>query len=441
MRDGGRISAAIEILADLETRRRPVQDALKDWGLTHRFAGSRDRSAIGNLVYDVLRRRASLGAIMGNDDPRALVFAAYALQWGKGLDGLAAAADPADRHAPAPPTPAEAAALTAATLPDDADIATRADLPGWLVPSLARVFGDRLETEGRALAARADVDLRANTLKADRDAVLADLAGAGAIAATWSPVGVRVPVGPGDEKAPHLVSELSFKRGWFEVQDEGSQLAALVAAEALGPAAAGSVVIDLCAGGGGKSLALAAALGDAGRILAYDNDKRRFGDILDRIARSGASGIEVLDPGRGDPLAPLAGSADLVVVDAPCTGTGTWRRRPDAKWRLAPGALEMRREQQRGVLGAAAQLVRPGGTICYITCSVLPEENEDQVAAFLAARRDFRLEDTAAALGRVAARPLPETTRVPLGAGTAARLTPHATGTDGFFIARLRRAD
>ncbi|ODN70150.1 RsmB/NOP family class I SAM-dependent RNA methyltransferase [Methylobrevis pamukkalensis] len=434
MRDGGRISAAIEILGDLEVRRRPVQDALKDWGLTHRFAGSKDRNAIGGLVYDVLRRRASLAAIMGAETPRALVFAAYALMWRRGLEGLVAACDPEDRHAPKAPDADEAQRLSAGMIPEEAPDHVRADLPEWLMPSFRRVFGEGVVGEGQALASRAGVDLRVNTLKATREEVLGLLEGLGAAATPWSPIGLRIAAGEGDEKAPHVVSELAYKRGLYEIQDEGSQIASLIAA-----AGGAKTVVDLCAGGGGKSLALAAALGPAARIHAYDNDKRRFGDILDRVARAGADSIAIVEPGAGDPLARLDGTADLVIVDAPCTGTGTWRRRPDAKWRLAPGALDMRVRQQAEVLDRAARLVRPGGRICYVTCSLLPEENEDRIAAFVGGRQDFSVADASGIWKEATGTELPDGIAVKVGGGRALRLTPRRTDTDGFFIAVLHR--
>ncbi len=434
MRDGGRLSAAMEILADIETRRRPVQDALKDWGLTHRFAGSRDRNAIGNLVYDVLRRKASFGALMGSDAPRPLVLATYALGWGRGVDGLLAACDPGDRHAPAPPEARELSAIRSTTLPADTPDHVRADLPEWLMADFRRALGADVVEEGRALADRAGIDLRVNSLKASRPAVLEALAPLGATPTPYAPLGLRLPAGTADDKAPQVTAEFAYKRGEIEIQDEGSQIAAAIAA--VGGA---GLAVDLCAGGGGKSLALAAAFAGAGRIYAYDNDKRRFGDIFDRIARSGAANIDVVEPAAGDSLAFLDATADLVVVDAPCTGTGTWRRRPDAKWRLAPGALDMRLKQQAEVLARAARLVKPGGRIVYVTCSLLPQENEDQITAFLGRDRRFRLADTAALWPEALGVPLPDGLRLELSGGTALRLTPRRCGTDGFFIARLDR--
>lgn len=437
MRDGGRIAAAIEVLGDVERTRRPVQDALKDWGLTHRFAGSKDRSAIGNLVFDVLRRRASLAAIMGSDSPRALALAAAVRLWGRGVESLETLFAE-DKFAPPPLTEDERGALSSGTVPADAPDWVKGDYPEWLAASLARAFGDRVVEEGEALAGRADVDLRVNTLKSAQEQVLAGLTHLKAEPCRWSPIGIRIPAVDGDLRPGHVSSDLAYKKGWFEVQDEGSQLAALIAA-----AGGGRQIVDLCAGAGGKTLALSAALGNHGQIYAYDSDKRRFGDILDRIDRSGSRNIQIREPRRDqDVLGDLDGKSDLVLVDAPCTGSGTWRRRPDAKWRLAPGALEIRLKEQAAVLDNAVRLVRAGGRIVYITCSVLPEENEAQIAAFLARTPDFSLGDAAAAFATVTGKDAPELTRLRLegGEGSMLRLTPALTGTDGFFVAILNRA-
>ncbi|WP_237154183.1 RsmB/NOP family class I SAM-dependent RNA methyltransferase [Oryzibacter oryziterrae] len=437
MKDGGRIAAAIEVLTDVERTRRPVQDCLKDWGVMHRFAGSKDRSAIGNLVFDVLRKRASLAAIMGAETPRALALAAAVHIWGRSVDALVAGfAD--DRFAPEPLTADEIASLSRGSVPDDAPLWIKGDFPEWLTASFERAFGDRAALEGAALAGRADVDVRVNSLKSDRAQILEGLAPFNAEPCRWAPLGIRVPTGAADAKPVHVLSELAYKKGLFEVQDEGSQLAAAIAGHV-----GGTQVVDLCAGGGGKTLALAAALQNRGQIYAYDSDKRRFGDILDRIDRAGAHNIQIREPRKGtDALADLKGKADLVLVDAPCTGTGTWRRRPDAKWRLAPGALDLRLKEQAEVLDRGAALVKAGGRLVYITCSVLPEENEDQIAAFLSRSPTYRLADAGAAWQAVTGQPVVEGTAITLEgqSGMALRLTPALTGTDGFFIAVLERA-
>lgn len=433
MRDGGRLAAAIEVLCDIETRHRPAADALKDWGLSHRFAGSGDRTAIGNLVYDALRKRASLGHLMSDASPRAVVLATYARTWERGVAALEAAL--ADPHAPSALTDTERAKLGADAPPAPAPI--KGDYPDWLDVSFERLFGDRSATEGAALAARAPIDLRVNTLKTSRKKALADLADIGAEPSDLSPLGIRIPIGEGPSRAPNVENELAYLKGLVEVQDEGSQIAALVAAPE-----AGEQVLDLCAGAGGKTLAFAAAMENKGQIYAYDADKRRFGDILDRVRRAGAHNIQLRPPAKGDVLGDLVERMDLVLVDAPCTGTGTWRRRPDAKWRLGPAALDMRMKEQDEVLAEAARHVRPGGRLVYVTCSILPDENEDRVEAFIRRHPDFDLIDPLARLGAKdpgTAAKLRPFVRLGERVAPVLRLSPATSGTDGFFVAVLAR--
>jgi 16S rRNA (cytosine967-C5)-methyltransferase len=434
MTPAARISAAIEVLEAVASQHRPASEALKDWGRSHRFAGSGDRAAIGNLVFDALRRRASLGWRMGSDAPRALALATWHHVWGEPVDAIerTVAADP---HGPGVLTDDERSALAAGDLAAAPDW-VRADVPEWLAPALAESFAGRLPEEGAALAVRAPIDLRVNTLKANREKVLARLDHVGATVTRWSPVGVRVPVGEGAKRPPHVEGETEYARGWFEIQDEGSQLAALVAG-----ARPGDQVVDLCAGAGGKTLALAAEMGNRGQIYAYDSDARRFGDIVARIDRSGARNIQVRSPKRPEPLADLRDRADLVLIDAPCTGSGTWRRRPDAKWRLTEAQLATRIAEQDAVLDEGAPLVRPGGRLVYVTCSLLPAENEARIAAFLARTPEFRLTDPAGAWLTALGAPLPDALTVDIaGHGRAIRLTPASAGTDGFFVATMERA-
>ena len=427
-----RAAAAIEVLEDVFRRHRPVGDVLKDWGLSHRFAGSGDRAAIGNLVFDALRRRASLAWRMGSDEPRALVLGALRFVWAMPAESIEAAMA-ADRHAPAPLSEAERTALASATL-DGAPDAVRADVPEWLAGDLSAVFGDRLVAEGEALAVRPPLDLRVNTLKSTREKVMAALDRLGPVATPFSPVGVRIPVADGPARAPHVQSDEGYARGWFEIQDEGSQLAALLAG-----ARPGDQVLDLCAGAGGKTLAMAAEMGNKGQIYAYDSDRRRFGDIFDRLKRAGAHDVQVRAPDRADVLDDLAGHMDLVLVDAPCTGSGTWRRRPDAKWRLGEAQLAVRVGEQAALLAAAARYVRPGGRLVYVTCSLLPRENEGQIAAFLADHPGFTLADPAAAWMVALGTAMPEAFAAPVETfGRAVRLTPATAGTDGFFVAVMQ---
>jgi 16S rRNA (cytosine967-C5)-methyltransferase len=425
-----RVSAAIEILADVETRRRPAVDALKDWGLARRFAGSGDRAAIATLVYDALRRKASSAWIMGEASPRAEMIGALKQLRGLGEEEIAALFT-GEGHAPAALGEAERERLRTGDV-SAAPAHVRGDYPEWLAPAFAESFGDSAVEEGRALASRAPVDLRVNALKTDRERALAALAHLGAAATPLSPIGLRVAVRP-DGRGPALSAEPAYAKGLVEVQDEGSQLAAL-----LSGAAPGMQVLDLCAGAGGKTLALAGMMGNQGQIYATDADGRRLTPIFDRLARSSARNVQVRAPrGTQDRLADLAGRCDLVLIDAPCSGSGAWRRNPDAKWRMRPGALEQRIKDQMEALEEATRFVKPGGRIVYVTCSVLKAENEDRVAAFLESRADFLPLD-AARWARACGLEALAAYASPRGAGI--RLSPLRTATDGFYVAALARA-
>lgn len=426
-----RLSAAVEVLADIAARRRPAADALKDWGLAHRFAGSGDRAAIASLVYDTLRRRASAAWIMADESPRSLVIGTLRLQYGLAAPTIAEMFS-GERFAPEPLTADERTRLTDGTLVD-APLHVAGDVPEWVLPSLEATFGSAILDELRALGRRAPLDIRVNTLKRSRAEALAGLAHLTPEPTPHAPNGLRIPIGD-DGRGPALHVEPEFIDGWYEIQDEGSQLASL-----LSGARPGETVIDLCAGGGGKTLSLAAMMENSGRLIASDDDPRRLAPMHERLRRAGAV-AEIRTPRAGkartDVLADLDGRADRVLVDAPCTGSGTWRRNPDAKWRMRPNALSTRVADQSTVLDRAARLVRPGGRITYITCSLLPEENDAAVTDLLARRSDdFAVVSTSEILAEHAPY-----------LGSVVRLTQHGlqmsparTGTDGFYVATLER--
>jgi 16S rRNA (cytosine967-C5)-methyltransferase len=431
MTPGARLSAAIDVLADIEARRRPAADALKEWGLAHRFAGSGDRAAIGGLVFDALRRRQSAAWLMGKATPRAILFGALKLERGMGADAIRRLAD-GGRFAPLPPTDAEIMALASARLAD-APAHVRGDYPEWLDAKLAAVFGEDRAAEGAALSSRAPVDLRVNTLKGDRATAAAALAHLHATPTLWSPTGLRIALSA-EAKSPPIQAETAFIDGLVEVQDEGSQLAAILSA-----AQPDETVIDLCAGGGGKTLALAALMENRGRLIATDADIRRLAPIHARLVRAGAGNASVRTPRGAAPLLDdVIGLADLVLIDAPCTGIGAWRRNPDAKWRVRPGALEQRIKDQDEVLARAAPLVRPGGRIAYITCSLLAEENGDRIAAFRAVHTEFEVLPVAEAVRALPARAA-EFEAAVLRSAEGLLMTPRRTGTDGFFVAIMTR--
>ena len=414
----GRLSAAIEVLEDIERRHRPVAGGLKAWGLNNRFAGAGDRAAIGNLVYDALRKRASHAWAMGAETPRALVLSVAVRDWGvtpEELNDLFAA----DSHAPAVLDADEVQRLSAADPLEDAPEHVRADFPEWAVPMLKASLGPFWRDEGRAMAGRPALDLRVNTLKSDRARVLKSLERVGAEAAAISPVGVRVAGGERDSRTPNVQADEGYLKGWFEVQDQGSQIVALLAG-----AKPGEQVLDLCAGAGGKTLAMAAAMGNKGQIFAYDSDRHRLAPIYDRLKRNNVHNVQVRAPGAGV-LDDLLGKMDRVVLDAPCTGSGTWRRQPHAKWKLTA--------EQAAILEDGARYVKPGGTLVYITCSILHDENGGQMERFIAAHPEFHGSELGSAIEALGARDRVHMSK------DGVLLTPLKTGTDGFFISVMKR--
>ena len=427
MKAGARIAAAIEVLESILNRYQPVSIALTDWGKAHRFAGSGDRNAIGGMVYDALRRRASIAWALGADTPRALAIGAAPSALGMTPEAVIAACDGTD-HSPEPLTEAEQQGLTRPL--DGAPDYVQADIPEWLWPSFSAQFGDRAIAEGQAMARRAPADLRVNTLKSTREKVLKALVSFGAEPCPISPVGVRVPPPVGAQRTPNLQAEAAFQAGWFEIQDEGSQIAALLSGA--GPR---KQVLDLCAGAGGKTMALAALMQNTGQLYAYDADRNQLKPIFERVKRAGVRNLQVLRAGDEAAVDALGPRFDIVLADAPCTGTGTWRRRPDAKWKVKPEALTARMAEQQSVLKRAAALVKPGGRLVYATCSLLPEENTGQIARFLADNEGFAAVPTAevwdASWGDVPASAD--------GRADSLLLTPGRHGTDGFFIAVLAR--
>jgi 16S rRNA (cytosine967-C5)-methyltransferase len=423
MRDAGRLAAAIEVLSQIEERHRPVRMALKNWGESARYAGSKDRAFVSGLVLDVLRRRRSLGWRVGDDSVRAVALGALRFLWDWPVERVAEAAGE-EPHGPGPLTKAERTALETPRDPAEAPAPVKGDYPDWLDAQMTRAFGDDRAAEGAALSERAPVDLRVNLLKSDPERTLKALSSLLAQPTDVLPTALRMPALDPMTRSGAVETIPQFSKGWFEVQDLGSQIAATAAGEVKG-----KQVLDLCAGGGGKTLALAAAMGNTGQIYAYDSDARRLADTIRRADRAGVRNLQIRSPVNPDPLKGLEGRMDVVFIDAPCSGTGSWRRHPDTKWRLSPETLAQRIADQDAVLDSGAAFVKPGGRLVYVTCSVLPEEDEDRVAAFLARVPGFVA---------TPATDNPKLTRH-LTAEGFLRLTPRTAGTDGFFVAVLEK--
>lgn len=417
MTPAARLAAAASILDSIAQGRQPAEAVLKAWGSQNRYAGSKDRRAIADRVYKVLRARGRLSWIMGGrEDGRALVIGSLSALDGLQLNEIEALHS-GDGYGPRPLSKQERSRITAG----------EGELPGWVAAGLPEfvvedfktTYGDAWTEQARALMEpRAPIDLRVNTDRAEVASVEAELREAGLSPefTPWSPIGLRL----ASEPPPNVQALDAFKAGRIEIQDEGSQIVC-----ALAGAAPGLTVVDYCAGGGGKTLGLAAAMQGQGRLVASDVVARRLDNIRPRLERAGVAAELILIGQNGGGLEALNGEADLVFVDAPCSGSGTWRRRPEDAWRLTPEEVARLHALQVRILDQATRLVKPGGRLAYVTCSMLSAENEASADAFEAAHPEFT----------------PVATTPPFAAQAAARhrMSPATTGTDGFFFALYER--
>lgn len=426
MTPAARIEAVIEILAEVFETPRPADVIASAYFRQRRFIGSKDRAAINTRLYRIMREYHRLGWwVRRHDfrpDARSLTIASLILDREHTADSIGNSFTGA-QYAPAQLTREERAmakGLEGQPLaPPDMPLRERTECPEWAFDSLQRVLGAAYETEMNAMLSPAPLDLRVNALKADRDEVLAELKKEGfdAHAGKISPLSIRV------FGRPPISQHPLFKEGVFEIQDEGSQLVALVA-----NARPGEQVADFCAGAGGKTLALGASMNNKGRIVAMDVLGGRLNRAKERFRRAGLHNIETreLTSERDKFVKRHAGHFDLVLVDAPCSGTGTWRRDPDKRWRMLGPGISALVPLQRDILESAYRMVKPGGRLVYATCSLLPEENQEQIEAFVKAHPEFQL------------KPAREMIDVP-GAGNYLQVTPATHDTDGFFAAVLVR--
>ncbi len=439
MTPGARVLAAIEIFDLITAEAAPADVVAGAYFRARRYIGGKDRPAIASYVYAVLRHRAQLdwwlarmreGAGRGLFAPNARqrVLAWLAIGEGWEAERVAASFDGGKFRPPAlaPREIVLVRALAGRTLdhPEQPDW-VRFNLPQWLEAKLRQRFGGDFRQEAAALAQTAPLDLRVNPLKAGRKAMLTRLVGDGlGVAPTrLSPLGIRV------EGRPTLGDLAAFQDGLVEVQDEGSQIAALLV-----EAKPGMRVCDFCAGAGGKTLALAGMMANKGHIVACDVSERRLDGATRRLRRAGAFNVERRNlSGERDPWVKRhAASFDRVLIDAPCTGAGTWRRSPGAKWTLSPRDLEELIEVQRRIVDSAARLVKPGGRLVYVTCSLLPEETEQQAEWFLARAPEFASVPVGEVWARTLEAPYPAD-------GRYLHLTPARHATDGFFVAIFER--
>jgi 16S rRNA (cytosine967-C5)-methyltransferase len=411
----GQVAALAAAIGELAPLAYPADATLHRFFGAHRALGAQDRAFVAEGVFTWLRRRRSLEALAETADPRRLALAVVVRHLHASVRDLDAFLDTRE---------STWLAAFKSRLETPLAPAVALDLPDWLWDRLGAALGDDARTAfAQASLMPAPLDLRVNPQKTTRDAALATLRDAGldARATPYSPLGIRIDGRPALQRHP------LFMQGAIEVQDEGSQLVAF----ALAPRR-GEMVADFCAGAGGKTLALGALMRSTGRLYAFDTSARRLAHFAPRLGRSGLSNVhpQALGGERDTKVKRLAGKLDRVLVDAPCTGFGTLRRNPDLKWRQREADVAELAARQAGILAAAATLVKPGGRLVYATCSVLPDENDAVVDAFLAAHPGFAEQDAARELARAG---------IALDTGARLRVTPHEHGCDGFFAAILEK--
>ncbi|MBE7421269.1 MAG: RsmB/NOP family class I SAM-dependent RNA methyltransferase [Zoogloeaceae bacterium] len=410
------IDAAATALGLLLKFDHPADAVLSKYFRDHRELGQRDRGFVAETAYAVLRRRRWLEKLLGAEaSPRRLVLAALVKLSGVSQRQLEEALKEREL---------KWVADLKGRQPGELSLAEQADFPDWLAERLlAHMEAGELLKLAQGLNQPAPLDLRVNPLKTGREDVLARLAGEGiaAEAGRLSPLAIRLKAKPALQQHPLYLD------GTIEVQDEGSQLLGYLLAPKRG-----EMVADFCAGAGGKTLLLGALMRSTGRLYAFDVSDKRLARLKERVARAGLSNVHPVAIANENDLRVkrLAGKLDRVLVDAPCSGLGTLRRNPDLKWRQTPEGVAELVRKQRDILQGAARLVKPGGRLVYATCSILPEENEAIVAAFLAAHPEFKQMSAQDILGKQG---------IALECGETLRLMPHTHGTDGFFAAVLER--
>jgi len=410
------LDAIVHALTVILPARVPADSALKHFFRDNPQLGQRDRGIVADTVYAALRRRRLLEHVTPHASPREMALAALVKLQGVGISQIEGVLTGEERK-----WLSGLKALDLATLPFE----IRADLPDWVLARLkTRMTEDEIMALGQSLQQPAPLDLRVNTLKAPREGVL-DRLDHDQVAASetrYSPVGVRV------RDKPVLNKHPMFLDGAVEVQDEGSQLVGM-----LMEPRRGEMVVDFCAGAGGKTLQMGAAMNSSGRLYAFDVSDKRLANLGPRLKRSGLSNVfpQRIANENDAKVKRLRGKIDRVLVDAPCTGLGTLRRNPDLKWRQSEEGLAELTAKQASILAAAASLVKPGGRLVYATCSLLAEENEDIVQGFLAAHPDFTLVPAADVLKRAGVEMPPTDAYL--------RLYPHVHDTDGFFGAVMER--
>ncbi|MCH2547538.1 MAG: RsmB/NOP family class I SAM-dependent RNA methyltransferase [Alphaproteobacteria bacterium] len=435
MTPGAQIQAAIDLLEDVndawdEGRASPVDGMLGSYFRHRRYIGAKDKGFISRRVYNVLRQGGRLQWYIERGNlpisPRTLVLASLVMDENHPINILQTWFT-GNGHDAKPLHKDERNFVENPPLAADPNMPEwmRLNTPEWYLPHLLETFGDDMEAEIEALNTEAPMDMRVNTLKATREEAMKALNKEGFFTTVtpYSPWGLRL------ERRGAIFTTKTFNNGWLEIQDEGSQLVALLAAPQ-----PGQKVIDFCAGAGGKTLALAAMMQNKGRLMAWDTSETRLKQSNKRFARAGVDNAQrhVLTSETDPFIKRHKNSAEIVVIDAPCSGSGTWRRNPDLKWRFSQQDLDEILQVQQNILGSAQRLVKSGGKLLYITCSVFNAENELQVKQFLSKHPDFTIADTPEIWNNHDCSKLMENSDF-------LKLSPLTAGTDGFFAALLQK--
>ncbi|MFT4635059.1 MAG: 16S rRNA (cytosine967-C5)-methyltransferase [Arenicella sp.] len=429
MRHAAQLQATIDLLDEIAETNYPADRIMSHYFKQHRYIGSKDKAAISENLYTVLRNRLRFEYILNSKDlgvhSRMLVALLLKMDGGDLYDTF-----DGDKYSPKRLRPGQLERFAELDLNviDAAPLNVRLNVPEWISPKLEKALGDRFEEEMIATNKRATTDIRVNTLKSSIAPIKQIFSDVGYIShkTDLSPWSIRF------ESRVSLFALPAFKQGWFEIQDEGSQLLALLTG-----AKAGQKIVDFCAGAGGKTLAIAAMMENKGTIYACDVHTKRLEQLVKRSKRAGVHNVRthILSSEHDKWVKKHAGYADTVLIDAPCTGTGTWRRSPDSRWNLTQESLDNLVALQQSILQSAKRLVKPGGRLLYATCSMLEEENEQQAITFLDNNPEFSAE----------AFDLPQSLAAHpqrfINNGHEIRTFPAMTGTDGFYVASLRRAE
>lgn len=437
MLEPARIASAVELVGQCYNawqgeRKLPADIVIHRYFRERRFIGSKDRAAISQLVYFTIRNHLALSWWAQRhrfSSPRALIIATLVFSRGFTATDLKTVFD-GKKFSEQPLTEPEAKFAADMQkhelLHKDMPEHVRCNVPEWMLSDIKVSLGDNWMQEITALNEEAPVDLRTNTLLTTREALLDGLRNEGfnVEETPHSPLGIRM-----SSRAPVFTSQY-FKQGWFEMQDEGSQLVSLML-----EAKAGDRVIDFCAGAGGKTLAIAAAMQNKGRILAWDTSESRLKQMDERLRRAKVDNVQkhLITSEADSYLKRHRETADAVIVDAPCSGSGTWRRNPDLKWRTSESDLQEIISVQQKILQSASRLVKRGGLLLYVTCSFFNRENEQQIAAFLSQAKNFKVVTNYKICSNFFYKTVNQDGMF--------RITPHKDGTDGFFAAKLQRVE